>query len=174
VEQLESDRQEQSKTRLRFIEAALEAAKAGVVVIENDGHVVLANAEGRELLASQLSTLGGQALARHELPVGRALATGHGDEQILIREAPDGSLALLLGEGNPIRDESGAVVGAVGTFVDAMPQDLTQVLDGAPVGIAVLRGPDLVYEYVNAAYQAFTPGHPLIGRPFGEGSRELS
>lgn len=49
----------------------------------------------------------------------------------------------------------------------------------APVGIAVLRGVDHVFEVANAHYESLLPGQDLIGRPFrevplaGEGSQEL-
>jgi PAS domain-containing protein len=45
---------------------------------------------------------------------------------------------------------------------------LTLLLDQVPVGVVVLRGPELIYEYVNAAFQALAaPGIPLVGHRFG-------
>lgn len=62
----------------------------------------------------------------------------------------------------------------VTAFSEASPDELRMVLDQAPIGIVVLRGPDLVYEYVNPMFQAFAPTVPLIGRRFAEASWELA
>ena len=43
-----------------------------------------------------------------------------------------------------------------------------QVFAHTPAAVAILRGPAHRYEYVNAAYQAFFPGRPLLGRPLAE------
>lgn len=43
----------------------------------------------------------------------------------------------------------------------------------AAAGICVLRGPDLVYELVNPAYQQILPGRELSGRPIFEALPEL-
>jgi signal transduction histidine kinase len=46
---------------------------------------------------------------------------------------------------------------------------LTGVLEQAPVGICVLRGPDYVYELANAHYRRFLPeDRPIVGRPVRE------
>lgn len=41
-------------------------------------------------------------------------------------------------------------------------------------GIAVLAGPDLVFELVNPAFQAFAPDRAMMGRPFAEVWPEIS
>ncbi|KAA5532231.1 PAS domain-containing protein [Taibaiella lutea] len=43
----------------------------------------------------------------------------------------------------------------------------------APAGVCILRGPELVYELVNPAYQALLPGRKLLGRPILEALPEL-
>ena len=40
-----------------------------------------------------------------------------------------------------------------------------QVFAHTPAAVAILRGPALRYEYVNAAYQSFFPGRQLVGHP---------
>ena len=45
---------------------------------------------------------------------------------------------------------------------------LAEVFERAPVAICVLRGPDLVYELVNPAYQALLPNRPILGLPLAE------
>ncbi len=150
--------------RMRFVQAALDAVDAGVVVVDPEGRIAFANGPARALLrAGALSKADGRALAVDELPFFRALATGRTESQLLLRRDSNG---LLLGQGSPIRDDSGALIGAVGAFVDAQSEDLQRLLDQAPVGIAVARGSELVYEYANPAYQSFVPGVPLIGKSF--------
>ncbi len=43
-----------------------------------------------------------------------------------------------------------------------------QVFAHTPAAVAILRGPALRYEYVNAAYQAFFAGRELLGHPLAE------
>ena len=45
---------------------------------------------------------------------------------------------------------------------------LAEVFERAPVAICVLRGPDLVYELINPAYQALLPNRPILGLPLAE------
>jgi signal transduction histidine kinase len=165
------DNQPEPVARMRFVQAALEAVRAGVVVVDPNGCIAFANGPARELLQEgALSTPYGQTVAVDELPVVRALTTGRPHAQLLLRRD---SRDVLLGHGSPIHDDSGALIGAVGAFVDAASEDLAQVLDQAPVGVVVLRGDELVYEYVNAAFQAFAPDTPLVGRPFAVASWEM-
>ena len=51
---------------------------------------------------------------------------------------------------------------------------LLLALDQVPALIAVLRGPDLVYEFVNAAYAASVPVAAPIGKPFGSSTHDRS
>jgi signal transduction histidine kinase len=51
---------------------------------------------------------------------------------------------------------------------------LAAILEQAPAGIAILRGPDLVFEVANAAYRALVSGRPLVGRPLQEALPELA
>lgn len=50
---------------------------------------------------------------------------------------------------------------------------LKSYLIQAPAGIGILRGPELVYELVNPAYQRLLPGRNLQGRPLFEALPEL-
>ncbi|MGI4761952.1 MAG: PAS domain-containing protein [Janthinobacterium lividum] len=47
-----------------------------------------------------------------------------------------------------------------------------QVFAHTPAAVAILRGPALRYEYVNAAYQSFFPGQELVGHPLAEARPE--
>ena len=51
---------------------------------------------------------------------------------------------------------------------------LRDVFAQAPVGVAVLRGPDHVYDLVNPLYQRFLPGRALLGLPIREALPELA
>jgi signal transduction histidine kinase len=60
-----------------------------------------------------------------------------------------------------------------GTFNETSPACLASIVEKAPIGIAVLRGPELIYEYVNPYYQALAPSLPLLGQPFGRALWEM-
>jgi PAS domain S-box-containing protein len=50
---------------------------------------------------------------------------------------------------------------------------LKAIIESAPVGMALLRGPDLRFEIANRALQSYSPGIPLLGRPFAETAPEM-
>ena len=52
-------------------------------------------------------------------------------------------------------------------------EKLNQFLLQAPVGVCVLSGPKLVYQFLNPGYQALLPGRNLQGRPVFEALPEL-
>lgn len=56
---------------------------------------------------------------------------------------------------------------------EAQRRLLTSIVELAPVGIGLLRGPDLVFEIVNPALQALAPGFPLAGKAFAEVAPEM-
>jgi signal transduction histidine kinase len=153
--------------RLKLIEAAVRAAGWAMVVIDRRGRFAFANPAAERLFAEGvLTTPYGQPLARSgDLPFTLALETWAQQALVVCREGEQGRQEYI-GDAAPIRDEAGTVLGAVAAFVEASPLDLAQVFDQAPIGIAILRGPHQVYEYVNPAYQAFVPAAELIGLPF--------
>ena len=51
---------------------------------------------------------------------------------------------------------------------------LLRALHQVPALVAILRGPDLVYEYVNAAYVARVPIEAALGKPFGSSTHDRS
>ena len=51
---------------------------------------------------------------------------------------------------------------------------LLSLFEEAPAGIAILAGPDLVYEFVNPVYQQLVPERALRGLPFVEALPELA
>lgn len=58
--------------------------------------------------------------------------------------------------------------------VEARQVLLQAVIENAPVGIAVLRGPSFIFDLANPAYQAIAPGKALIGRTVAESWPELA
>ncbi|HVZ32322.1 MAG TPA: ATP-binding protein, partial [Polyangiaceae bacterium] len=56
---------------------------------------------------------------------------------------------------------------------EAHARELADVFEHAPVGVAVLRGPDLVYDFANARYLDLVGGRPLLGKTIREALPEL-
>lgn len=50
---------------------------------------------------------------------------------------------------------------------------LEAIFDASPAAMALWRGPDMVFDMVNPAYQGIFPGRPLLGRPFLEAIPEF-
>lgn len=51
---------------------------------------------------------------------------------------------------------------------------MADVFRHAPVGVAVLRGPEHVFEFVNAVYSRFVGGRPVVGMPVRQALPELA
>ncbi len=58
--------------------------------------------------------------------------------------------------------------------VQQQSQRLTRLVQEAPAAIALLGGPELVFELLNDDYQALFPGRVLLGRPVVEAIPELT
>ncbi len=69
--------------------------------------------------------------------------------------------------------ETTAAVNAAQRHVDEMDR-LRKLFQKAPGFMALLRGPQHVYEMTNAAYQLLTGGRNLLGRPIRDALPELS
>ncbi|MCC2546644.1 PAS domain-containing protein [Hymenobacter sp. BT175] len=50
----------------------------------------------------------------------------------------------------------------------AQRENFYQVFEGTPASIAILRGPEHRFDYVNPGYQQLFPGRELLGRPMTE------
>jgi signal transduction histidine kinase len=87
---------------------------------------------------------------------------------------------------SPIPDDFGNVAGVLVTFIEttqtvltqrqlkANAAQLAQIFENAPVGIAVLRGQDLIYEFANNPYLELVDYRPIIGKPIREALPELA
>ncbi|MDF1502240.1 PAS domain-containing protein [Roseisolibacter sp. H3M3-2] len=98
----------------------------------------------------------------------------------LARGGPGGALEdrFLTISYAPVRDEAGAVGGVLVTFVDVTAEvrgraQLEEAFRLAPAFLAVLRGPDHVFELANDAYYRLVGRRDLVGRPALEALPEL-
>ncbi|MDQ2773440.1 MAG: ATP-binding protein [Acidobacteriota bacterium] len=86
---------------------------------------------------------------------------------------------------SPVGDETGRSAGVLVTVFETTQrleaeralrtseERFRQVFLHAPVGMCVLRGPELIYELINSSYQEFLPDRALLGRPLLEAIPEL-
>ena len=50
----------------------------------------------------------------------------------------------------------------------------SEIIERSPVMISIVRAPDFVYELVNPAFQALSPGKEFLGRRFADVWAEVS
>lgn len=86
----------------------------------------------------------------------------------------------------PVRDESGAIGGLFGACIETTERVRTereakeegkrfqQLFDQAPTFMAVLRGPDHVFEYANPGYHALVGHREVLGRSVAEALPEAA
>ena len=114
------------------------------------------------------------------------------DAPFLIRREGGESKAWFTFALSAVRDEQGAVVAYLNIVSETTPRvladrarelalsraeraerRLTEVFEQAPAFLAVLRGEDHVFEYVNAAYYQLVGHRELLGRPVFEALPEV-
>ena len=179
-----------------LLRALLDAMPVGVVVCDAGGAILMTNSPAQEILGSGIRGdilhpqrdytahyPDGSPLPPQEMPLVRALEHGNIVQgvEILIRR-DDGSERTILAGAAPVRDQAGQIVSGVVVFQDiterkrllaenrARREFLARLIDMAPVGIAVVRGPDHRYELVNPSYQAIpgVPDAPMVGRTIAD------
>jgi PAS domain S-box-containing protein len=135
----------------------------------------------------------GARLSASDWALSRALASGEVimDELVEI-ERFNGTRGFMLTSAAPIRDEAHGIIGAVVTGIDVSEQQsagrererrvvsleseysrLATVFENAPSFLAVLRGPDHVFERVNPAYQQLVGHRDPVGLPIREALPEV-
>ncbi|MGO4572774.1 sensor histidine kinase [Microvirga sp. 2TAF3] len=118
------------------------------------------------------AALGGRGMLRENLPL-----------QISRKTHPE--QARFTFSLSPLRGEANSVSGLIGVGMETTPivddnvalrgeiERLAELFRQAPGFIAVMRGPNLVFEIVNAAYEQVVGYRDLIGRPVREAMPEL-
>ncbi|EGF90841.1 sensory box protein [Asticcacaulis biprosthecium C19] len=86
---------------------------------------------------------------------------------------------------SPVRDDNGAIAGIMDTVVEttgkiraqreqaAERQRLLTLFNQAPTFMAVISGPDHVFDYVNGPYVSLINGRDVVGKPLGEALPEV-
>ena len=136
----------------------------------------------------------GRQVRGHEYPLARVFATGEpaGPDEYHYQRG-DGTRAWVQIGGVPIRDAQGELTGGLVVIDDVDAERRAQeegarliaeleversrlhtILSQAPAMIAVLRGPEHVFEFVNPPYAASVGNRDLVGRPAMEALPELA
>jgi len=138
----------------------------------------------------QLYRPDGTIFAPDELPLQHAALYNEPAQNVeIVQRDPAGGEHIAIWNAAPLRDPQGRVTGAVAVGRDVTEQRkaeierewllsenrrqrqfLERLMEVAPVGIAVVRGPDHIYEFVNPYYRAI-PGAPdvsMVGRSLAE------
>ncbi|HWJ23747.1 MAG TPA: PAS domain-containing protein [Gemmatimonadaceae bacterium] len=135
----------------------------------------------------------GRRVASDEWPVARALLHGEAVTGMLIEiERPGGERRWVELSAAPVRDASGRIAVAVAVASDVTDRRqadrererlvreleferarLADVFRQAPAFLAVLRGPEHVFELVNDAYYQLVGHRDLIGKPLREAIPEI-
>jgi len=157
-------------------------------------HPVLASARVEEYGRWGALHPDGREVQAHEYPLARVLATGErvGAEDFLYRRG-DGTTGWVQITGVPLRGPRGELEAALVVIDDVDAERRAQeesarlirelelertrlhtILSEAPAMIAVLRGPDHVFEFTNPPYTANLGGRELIGKPAMEALPELA
>lgn len=168
-------------------------APTPILVLDASGRVLLANeAAERELSPPALER--GRTLSE----LGWLLRSPDGAEVVWEKSALRGSLLdgetvhglevdigsssgarRVVFDGAPVSDQvivltlAGSRHGARDHLLHRAYRLLRQLIDAAPVGIALARGEELVVEHANPAFRAIAPDTPVIGRRFAEFAAEM-
>jgi PAS domain S-box-containing protein len=135
----------------------------------------------------------GRRVEGHEFPLARVFATGRpaGPDEYLYQRG-DGTAAWVQITGVPLHDIRGAVTSALVVLDDVDAERRAQeereslirelglerarlrtVFQQAPAMIAVLRGPEFVFEMANRPYVSLMGGRPLVGKKLCEAVPEV-
>ena len=154
----------------------IDSLNEGVIVVDRDGAVQRRNPSAERILqlshpqeqgpqflfSSSLPIYpDGMTLSPAEIPVAQTLATGEAQRDVILGvRLPDGQLAWLLVNSDPVRDRlTGAIVGAVTSFVDTTRrfaneqklQTLSLAVEQSPESIVITKSDGRI-EYVNEAF----------------------
>jgi PAS domain S-box-containing protein len=175
-----------------FASALIESLADGIVACDADGNIIVINRRAREgsdgfpahvtippsLTRDDWSEYfqlyppgGSERLATDELPLVRALGGETVRDMLLETRAPDGSRAVINSSAAPVRDEDGAIEGAVVVIQDYTERaasesrvDLSgRIAENIALGVSMVSEADGRIVYANEQW----------GRLFGYGPGEL-
>ncbi len=180
----------QVEAERKRLEAVAAQMPSGLVISDESGKLLFFNREVERILGHSLSPginyldysrygavhPDGAPFRADEYPMARALLHGQiiHDEELSYRKG-DGTFTTVQINAAPIFEGPGKIIGSVSIVNDIAPRKrmetmlreneerLRLIFAQAPVGVCVLRGPDLVYELVNPHYQELLPGRTLVG-----------
>ena len=143
--------------------------------------------------AHRLFWMDGTPLPRSDAPMAQVLASGEPvcDQEVIV-ERPDGSRIVALVNIDVIRDEHHNIIGAVNVLkditerkrmeeesrrlIDKLRQErerLREAFERSPAFMAVLRGPDHVFESVNQRYCELLGDRAFVGKTVREAVPEI-
>ena len=179
----------------RLFNAAFSEAPVGMILMSPDGEFIEANrwflkmlGYSREEIASRTSdpiTHPDDIEATHAF--GEAFRQRRQSSGVIEKRyiRKDGSLVWARIAGSMRYDQQGEATQFIAIIEDitqqkraeealrASQERLQLIFAQAPVAVCVLRGPELVFELVNAHYQEFFPGRILLSRPLLEAVPEV-
>jgi PAS domain S-box-containing protein len=177
------------------LQAVLKVLPVGVLIVDAEGKLLETNQEainiwGNTPIVNNPGEYGqykgwwadsGDPIAAEDWAAARALLKGESsvNEEVII-EAFDGKRKTVLNSAAPIYDEQNRLIGAVVAEsditrqaelrrqIDEERQNFYSLLMDAPAYIAVLNGPDLVFEFINEEGKKFYQNQDIIGKPLSE------
>jgi len=156
--------------------------------VYNDPYAEILGAKHPSAMGARFADIWAEIWPDIEPLIERALsgeATYHQDLPLLMRRKGYDEQTWFTFSYSPVRDESGAVAGIYCACTEttekvlaerrltAQHKRLSQMFDQAPGFMAIVRGPDHVFELTNAAYMQLIGHRDVIGRPAREALPEI-
>jgi PAS domain S-box-containing protein len=196
-----ADAESEGAIAVALRDAVLRQVADGVIFTDPEGRVVFVNdaalaihgvaqlevAVEDQTKTYHLLTIGGEPYPLEELPLARAVRRGESvvDAEWRIRR-PDGTEVIAQGNASPVLDGEGRMLGAVLTLrdvtgrhhrrrrADAEDVLVRKIVREAPAMIAVLRGPQHVFEAANLLYMRLVgERRSILDKPVREALPEL-
>ncbi|HSJ56494.1 MAG TPA: PAS domain-containing protein, partial [Anaerolineae bacterium] len=184
-----------AERRAAELDAVFEAMVDSVIVYDAAGIPVRANRAAldlhgldpvgidRQVLAHRMGIVhpDGSPVDLEQTTSSRALRGERVAGERFVYTTAAGQTRYVVTAGAPMSDD-GKILGAVVVWHDVTDREqllaenrrqrefLERLIDSAPIGIAVVSGPEQRYEMVNEAYRAIVPSPdvPVLGRPVAE------
>jgi PAS domain S-box-containing protein len=186
---------DEAEQRAGELDTVFAAINEAVIVYDAGGRVVRANPAanaiyGADFAGADRASIVQRLSLRHpdgrpvmaqEMAAARALRGERVRGERFLLTAADGHDVTILTSAAPLLAD-GQLTGSVVVWRDVTERErlleenrrqrefMERLLETAPVGVAVVRGPEHRYEYANAYYQAIpgSPDTPMVGRTVAE------